>query len=73
MAVEYEFPSGNTGFHTYLEMAAEVKATALAYPNIVQRFSIGKSWIGRELWAVKISDNVALNESEPASITPMST
>ena len=65
LAVEYEFPPGNTGFHTYLEMAAEVKATALAYPNIVQRFSIGKSWIGRELWAVKISDNVALNESEP--------
>ena len=42
-AVEYEFPPGNTGFHTYLEMAAEVKAAADAYPTIVKRFSIGKS------------------------------
>ena len=68
LATEYEFPPGNTGFHTYLEMVAEVKAAALAYPNIVERFSIGKSWKGRELWAVKISDNVTLDESEPEVI-----
>jgi carboxypeptidase T len=64
-AVEYEFPPGNTGFHTYLEMVAEVKAAAAAHPTIVQRRSIGKSHIGRDIWAVKVSDNVATDESEP--------
>jgi murein tripeptide amidase MpaA len=46
-------------------MSAEVAAVAAAHPDIVQRFSIGKSYKGRELWAVKISDNVATDEDEP--------
>ena len=64
-AVEYEFPPGNTGFHTYPEMAAEVAATAAAHPSIVRRFSIGNSYKGRALWAVKVSDHVAVDEPEP--------
>src|SRR5262245_58480118 len=60
-----EFPPGETGFHTYAEMAAEVAATAAAHPTIVKRFSIGKSYQGRELWAVKVSDNVNIDEREP--------
>ena len=46
-------------------MAAEVAAVAAAHPSIVSRFSIGKSYQGRQLWAVKISDNVAVDEAEP--------
>ncbi len=65
MAAEPQFPPGETGFHTYAEMAAEVKATADHFPGIVKRFSIGKSYQGRDLWAVKISDNVATDEPEP--------
>ena len=53
-----EFPPGYPGFHTYNEMAAEVAATAQAHPDIVKRFSIGTSYQGRDLWAVKVSDNV---------------
>ncbi len=64
-AAEPEFPSGSTGFHTYAEMAAEVAAAAADHPSIVQRFSIGTSHQGRQLWAVKISDNVATDENEP--------
>ena len=64
-AVEYEFPPGNTGFHTYWEMVAEVEAAAAAHPTIVQRRSIGKSHIGRDIWAVKVSDHVANDEPEP--------
>lgn len=63
-AAEPEFPAGSTGFHTYAEMAAEVAQAALDHPSIVDRFSIGRSHQGRELWAVKISDNVALDEPE---------
>jgi hypothetical protein len=64
-AVEYEFPPGYLGFHTYQEMANEVAAAATAYPTIVRRFSIGRSHQGRELWAVKVSDKVATDEPEP--------
>ncbi len=60
-----EFPAGRTGYHSYTEMAAEVAAVAAAHPSIVSRFSIGKSYQGRQLWAVKISDNVAVDEAEP--------
>ncbi len=60
-----EFPAGYEGFHTYAEMSADVAAVAAAHPDIVQRFSIGKSDRGRTIWAAKVSDNVATDEAEP--------
>jgi len=60
-----DFPAGWRGFHTYAEMSADVLAVATAHPDIVQRFSIGKTYQGRQMWAVKISDNVAIDEPEP--------
>ena len=60
-----EFPAGHTGYHSYTEIAAETAAVAAAHPDIAQRFSIGKSHLGRELWAMKISDNVTTDENEP--------
>jgi len=60
-----EFPKGFTGYHSYTEIAAETAAVAAAHPDIVKRFSLGKSYQGRDLWAVKISDNVATDEAEP--------
>jgi hypothetical protein len=64
-AADPEFPVGREGYHTYGEMGADVAAVAAAHPAIVSQFSIGKSYQGRELWAVKISDNVATDEDEP--------
>ena len=60
-----EFPAGREGYHTYAEVAASAKAVETAHPDIAKRFSIGKSYQGREIWAMKISDNVATDESEP--------
>jgi hypothetical protein len=65
IATATEFPAGRTGYHSYTEVTAEVAAVAAAHPDIVSRFSIGKSYQGRELWAVKISDNVNVDEAEP--------
>jgi carboxypeptidase T len=65
LAAESDFPAGKTGYHTYAEMSADVAATAAAHPDIVQRLSIGTSYQGRTIWAVKISDNVAIDENEP--------
>jgi len=64
-AAEPEFPAADTGYHTYPEMVAEVAQAAADHPTIVQRFSIGKSYQDRDLWAVKISDHVAADEPEP--------
>jgi carboxypeptidase T len=60
-----DFPRGFEGYHTYAEVGTLTKAVADAHPDIVRRFSIGKSYQGRELWAMKISDNVATDENEP--------
>ncbi|MDQ3871342.1 MAG: M14 family metallopeptidase [Chloroflexota bacterium] len=60
-----DFPRGWEGFHTYAEMSREVAAVAAAHPSIVRRFSIGKSYQGRELWAAKVSDYVWADEREP--------
>jgi carboxypeptidase T len=46
-------------------MSDEILAVANAHPDIVSRFTIGLSYEGRELWAVKISDNVTVDEDEP--------
>ncbi len=59
------FPAGYAGFHTYAEMVADINAVAAAHPGIVQIFSIGKTYEGRDIWAAKISDNVATDEAEP--------
>ena len=64
-AAASEFPPGFTGYHTYAEVAADVAAVAAAHPDIVERFSIGTSYQGRQMWAVKISDNVTVDENEP--------
>ncbi len=60
-----DFPSADSQYHNYTEMTAEVQSTAAAFPALVSRFSIGTSYLGRELWAVKVSDNVATDEAEP--------
>jgi carboxypeptidase T len=64
-AAEPDFPAGYTGYHTYGEMGAELTAIAASHPDIVRRFSIGRSYEGRHIWATKISDNVAVDEPEP--------
>src|SRR3954470_18435385 len=60
-----DFPTGWQGFHTYAEMSADVAAVAGAHPDIVKRVAIGTSYQGRTIWAVKISDNVNIDENEP--------
>lgn len=60
-----DFPGADSAYHNYNEMVAKINGAASNYPNIVQKFSIGRSYEGKELWAVKISDNVAIDEAEP--------
>ena len=70
IAAEPEFPPGATGYHTYLEMADEVATAATDHPDIVRRFSIGRSQQGRELWAVKAIPLQPTSRFLSASKTP---
>jgi carboxypeptidase T len=54
----------DSGYTTHQELTDIVTRTAEAFPNIVSYESIGKSLEGREIWAVKISDNVAKRETD---------
>jgi hypothetical protein len=54
------------GHYTLAQMEAHLDAFAKNYPKIcAKKVSIGKSVENRDLWMVKISDNVAVNENEP--------
>jgi carboxypeptidase T len=64
-AAAADFPAGHEGYHTIPEANAEILARAQAHPAIVRRFSIGQSYQGRSIQAVKVSDNVTVDEDEP--------
>ena len=64
-----EFPIGDEKFHTYDEMYNEFNKLATDYPHLISLFSIGKSHLGKDIWALKISYNDPLNTLEkPASV-----
>jgi hypothetical protein len=65
VAAAADFPPYDSRYHSFAELGAEIHAVEAAHPEIVDVFSIGKSYEGRELWAAKISDNVADDEDEP--------
>jgi carboxypeptidase T len=56
---------GMGGYYTYAEMVTKIGNLFNAYPSIVDTFSIGRSIEGRDIWCVKISDNVKVDENEP--------
>jgi hypothetical protein len=61
----FEVKSTFGGYYSYAEMVAAINNLYTTYPSIVDRFSIGKSYEGRDIWCVKISDNVLTDENEP--------
>ncbi|MEV6408163.1 MULTISPECIES: M14 family metallopeptidase [Streptomyces] len=61
----YDFPSADSRYHNYAEMNAEIDQRVAAYPNIISKRVIGTSYQGRNIVAIKISDNVGTDEAEP--------
>jgi len=55
----------NGRFHNYRETEEMLLELGNNYPDIAQVSSIGKSVEGRDLYIIKISDNVQQEESEP--------
>ncbi|MBO2448413.1 zinc carboxypeptidase [Actinomadura barringtoniae] len=54
-----------TSYHTYAETLAEIDQTVANYPQIAKKVVFGKSYQGRDIVGVKISDNVNTDEAEP--------
>lgn len=52
-------------YHTQEEVYAELDSIADAHPDICRLESIGLSIENRDIWALKISDNVGITEDEP--------
>ncbi|AVV47271.1 carboxypeptidase [Streptomyces sp. P3] len=61
----FDFPSADAKYHNYAEMTAEIDQRVAARPDIMSKRVIGRSYQGRDIVAVKISDNVAVDEAEP--------
>jgi carboxypeptidase T len=59
------FPPADSNFHDYAEAVAELQQAATDHPAILSLVSLGLAYEGRSLWAVKISDNVGVDEPEP--------
>jgi carboxypeptidase T len=60
-----DFPSADSAYHNYAEMTAEVNQVVANFPAITRKSSLGASYQGRDIPVIKISDNVATDESEP--------
>ena len=60
-------PAGFAYFHTYAENEAIIDNVVAAHPGIAQKFSIGRSYEGRQIWAIKLTQNVdGPNNGKPA-------
>jgi carboxypeptidase T len=60
-----DFPASDSAYHNFTELTSEVNSIVAAHPAIARKSVIGASYQGRDIMAIKISDNVATDESEP--------
>ncbi len=58
-------------YHTYAETVTELQQIEASHSNIVKLFVIGKSVQGRDIIAIKISDNPAVEEDEEPEVLYM--
>jgi carboxypeptidase T len=61
----FDFPGADSAYHNYAEMSAEIDRIVADHPTIARKQVIGTSYEGRQMVALKISDNVATDENEP--------
>ena len=52
-------------YYTYQEMVDLFDDLQDTYPDVMSYTSLGKTYEGRDVWMVKLSDNVEVNEDEP--------
>jgi carboxypeptidase T len=69
MEASYASRSKGAGFgifHTYSESVAFVDSLRLLYPEVIsEKWSIGQTGEGRDIWCFRVSDNPDVDEDEP--------
>jgi len=55
----------NNFYYTYDEFTDLLKLLQTQHPEIFSYYSLNKTYDGRNIWLVKISDNVSVKENEP--------
>jgi len=60
------FPDEPYEYHCYDSMTRLLKNLSMDHADIMSLTSIGTTYEGRDIWLVKISKNVTVNEQEPA-------
>lgn len=51
------------GYYSFAQMEAAMDELVSAYPTLAQKISLGQSHLGRDIWCIKISDNVTSDET----------
>ena len=49
----------------YDDIGPDLLGYETTYPDLCKRYDLGRSYQGRHLWAIRISDNVLVEEDEP--------
>ncbi|MFZ2955532.1 MAG: M14 family metallopeptidase [Candidatus Ozemobacteraceae bacterium] len=55
-------------YYTYDKLTTTMKDWSQKYASIARLSSLGKSCEGRDIWAMKVSDNPEIDEKQPASL-----
>lgn len=55
--------AGTAGYHTYESMASELKQLAEKNPDIAKLVSLGKTYEGRDIWALKVSSGAQSDDT----------
>ena len=50
-----DFPKPDESYHNYSRTEAELRSIASGNPDIASVFSIGKTWQGRSIWALRLN------------------
>ena len=57
------------GYYTFSEIEENLDELSNTYPDIISnKISIGETLEGRDIWAIKVSDNPGQNENEPEAL-----
>ena len=57
------------GYYTFEEIEENLDELSNTYPSIIsEKISIGYTLEGRNIWAIKVSDNPNVNEDEPKAL-----
>jgi len=55
-------------YHSYNEVVAMIHNISLSHPDIVRVFFLGKTYEGRDMWAVKVTDKPGTTEKREPEV-----